>query len=60
MDQTIVDISNIDSVKEGDIATIIGTSGNEKINVTDIAETTDTIANEVLSRLGSRLERIIE
>ncbi len=59
MDQMSVDVTDIPSVKSGDIATIIGTSGNETIRVTDIAEETHTITNEVLSRLGTRLERVV-
>ncbi|MCL2361316.1 MAG: serine racemase VanT catalytic subunit [Defluviitaleaceae bacterium] len=59
MDQTIIDITNTPSVKQGDIAVIIGNSGEEEITACDIAEKADTIANEVLSRLGSRLEKYI-
>lgn len=58
MDQTIIDVTDIPYVSSGDIATIIGTSGNEVIGVTDIAEQTHSITNEVLSRLGSRLVRV--
>ena len=59
MDQTIIDITDIPTVKEGDIAIIIGKSGNTEITAYDIAEQTGTITNEVLSRLGSRLDRFI-
>jgi len=57
MDQTLVDVSSIPNVKAGDIAVIIGQSGQESITACDIAEQTGTIANEILSRLGERLER---
>ena len=57
MDQTLVDITNISDVKQGDIAVIIGRSGDNEIKVYDLAEQTGTITNEVLSRLGTRLER---
>ena len=59
MDQTIVDITNIPAVKQGDIAVVIGTSGNVEISVYDLAESSGTITNEVLSRLGARLERML-
>lgn len=59
MDQTIIDITNIPDAKAGSAAVIIGESENERITAADIAESTNTIANEVLSRLGARLERII-
>lgn len=59
MDQTLVDITDIPNVKQGDIAVVIGKSGKSEITVYDIAEQTGTITNEVLSRLGNRLERTI-
>ena len=58
MDQTMIDVTDIPDVQSGDIAVIIGTSGEEEITACDIAEQTGTISNEVLSRLGSRLERM--
>jgi len=57
MDQMIVDITDIDHVRQGDIAVIIGKSGELELTVCEIAEQAGTIANEVLSQLGHRLER---
>jgi serine/alanine racemase len=59
MDQMLVDISNVPNVKSGDIAVIIGQSGNEKITACDLSEQAGTIANEILSRLGERIERLL-
>ncbi len=59
MDQMLVDISNIPNVIVGDVAVIIGESADEKITACDLAEQTGTISNEILSRLGERLERQI-
>ncbi len=59
MDQTLVDISRIPEVEQGDTAVIIGSSGNREITAYDVAERTGTITNEVLSRLGARLERLV-
>ena len=56
MDQTAVDITGIHGVKQGDIAIIIGKSGENEITACDIAEQIGSIANDVLSRLGGRLE----
>ena len=58
MDQTIVDVTQIPEVTAGDIAVLIGTSGEEEISAADVAEQAGTITNEILSRMGSRLERI--
>lgn len=57
MDQLLADISGIPDVNAGDIAVIIGRSGDAKITACDLAEQTGTITNEILSRLGERLER---
>ncbi|AFS77583.1 serine-type alanine/serine racemase [Gottschalkia acidurici 9a] len=58
MDQMLVDITDIPDVQPNDIATIIGESGDERITAMDMAEQANTITNEILSRLGSRLEQI--
>ena len=59
MDQMIVDITDLPDVKSGDIAVIIGKSGQYEITAYDLAEASGTITNELLSRLGSRLNRTI-
>ncbi len=59
MDQTLVDVSQISDVKQGDTAVLIGISGSERITAGELAGKCHTIANELLSRLGSRLERIM-
>lgn len=59
MDQTLVDVTDIEDVKAGDVAVLIGCSGAETISALDIAEQADTITNEVLSRFGGRLNRIV-
>lgn len=60
MDQMLVDVSAIPDVKAGDIAVLIGRSGEKEISVYEIAEACGTITNEILSRLGPRLERIVK
>ncbi|NLU52733.1 MAG: serine racemase VanT catalytic subunit [Clostridiaceae bacterium] len=59
MDQMIVDVTDIENVMQGDIAVIIGKSGKAEITACELAEKAGTIANEILSRLGTRLERVI-
>ena len=58
MDQLMVDITDIPGVKRGDIATLIGRDGGEEILAEDVAASAGTITNEILSRLGTRLERV--
>ncbi len=57
MDQMMIDISSIPDVRVGDTVTLIGTDGACGIRVEELAENAGTITNEILSRLGSRLER---
>ena len=57
MDQTLVDVSGIPDVKAGDTAVLIGRSGGLEITACDLAEQAGTISNEILSRLGARLDR---
>lgn len=58
MDQMLVNVTDIPSVKAGDTAVVIGKSGEQEITAYDLAEQTGTITNELLSRLGSRLNRM--
>lgn len=58
MDQMMIDITDIPNVKSGDVAVLIGKSGQHEITAYDLAEESGTITNELLSRLGSRLNRI--
>ena len=57
MDQAMVDVSDIPAAAAGDIATIIGPSGGAEISVTAFAKAAGSIPNEIVSRLGTRLER---
>ncbi len=57
MDQTLVDVTDCPPVAPGDTAVLIGTSRGLEITACDLAKETGTIANEILSRLGARLER---
>ena len=58
MDQMMIDITDIPNVKSGDVAVLIGKSEQREITAYDLAEASTTITNELLSRLGSRLNRI--
>ena len=59
MDMTLVDVTNIPNVCAGEIVVIIGKSGEVECTASDIAECAGTITNDILSRLGGRLERTV-
>lgn len=59
MDQALVDVTDIPQASPGDTAVVIGKSGGEEIRAADLAAQAGTIPNEILSRLGQRLERFL-
>ena len=58
MDQMMIDITGIRRVQIGDVVTVIGSDMEEDISAEKVAIESDTITNELLSRLGERLERV--
>ena len=59
MDQLLADVTDIPEVSPGDIATLIGRDGDGVIPAEEAAAAAGTITNELLSRLGPRLERVV-
>lgn len=60
MDQMLADFTEAGEVQAGDEVVLIGKSGTHEIRAEDMAQWAGTISNEILSRLGSRLERIAQ
>lgn len=58
MDVTVVDITGDDTSRAGDVATLIGSDGDERITVNEVAELAGTISYEILTGLTARLPRI--
>lgn len=58
MDQLLIDVSNLSHVSSGDEVVFIGKSGDNEILASEFANHANTISNEILSRLGNRLDRI--
>lgn len=57
MDQFMVDVGD-DAVEVGDVATLIGSDGAERITAEELAEHIGTINYEVTTRIPSRVPRI--
>lgn len=55
MDQLAVDVTDIPDVKVGITVTLIGKDGNEEITAPMVADNSESITNELLSRMGKRL-----
>ncbi len=58
MDQIVVDVSDIEDVKIGDDAVIIGKSGDDEITAEEIAELAGTINYEIVCGISKRVPRI--
>ena len=58
MDQTMIDIGDMEAVSPGDEVMILGKQGEEEITADEIADRIGTINYEVVSALTSRVPRI--
>ncbi len=58
MDLTAVDVTDVEGVQAGDIATIYGTDGNAKQYAFDVARQLGTVTAQVLVGLGWRVPRV--
>lgn len=59
MDQLAVDVTDVPNVKRGMTATLIGRDGNEEVTAPMVAQSSGSITNELLCRMGRRLEIVI-
>lgn len=60
MDQLAVDITDIENVSVGDIATLVGAKDYDEVSASVVAETCGSISNELLCRMGARLPVIVK
>jgi len=58
MDQTIVDVTDVDGASVGDIATILGAQGGDRITVAEFCAWADCILWEALCTLTQRVQRV--
>ena len=58
MDLTVVNISGVDGVMVGDVATLVGEDGGESITVDEMAEQAGTLSYEILTGFTPRLPRV--
>ncbi|HET9782553.1 MAG TPA: alanine racemase [Candidatus Dormibacteraeota bacterium] len=57
MDAITLDVSDVPGAQVGDVATLIGSDGDQVITAEEVAEWSRTISYEVLTSIGSRVER---
>jgi alanine racemase len=58
MDAITVDVSDVEGVAAGDVVTLIGTDGEERITAADVGRWSGTISYEALTSLGHRVELV--
>ncbi|MCL6429544.1 MAG: alanine racemase [Anaerolineae bacterium] len=58
MDQTMIDVTEIPGVRQGDEVVLIGTQGRERITVDEVAARLGTIGYEVVSEILARVPRV--
>ena len=58
MDLTMVDVTDIREVQQGDEVVLLGTQGRGTISADEIARWADTISYEILTSISSRVPRI--
>lgn len=58
MDMTMIDVTDIPGIKQGEEVIIIGGEGDARITADDIAAWRGTISYEVLCGIGERVERV--
>ena len=58
MDLTVINISGLDGVRPGDVATLLGCDGEACISLSEVADLAGTISYEILTGLGARLPRV--
>jgi alanine racemase len=59
MNITLVDVTDIPRVADGDVATLIGADGDERVTVEELAELAGTINYEMLARLSPLTPRFL-
>ena len=58
MDLTMLDVTDIGKIQQGDEVILLGAQGNETISADKMAAWADTISYEILTSIGARVPRI--
>ena len=58
MDMTMVDVTDVPGAAAGDVATLLGRDGGERVDADDLAALADTVSWEILSAVTARVPRL--
>ena len=59
MDQTMIDVTDIPAVRQGDEVVLIGSQGDEQISADQVARRLGTVNYEVVSEILARVPRVV-
>jgi alanine racemase len=59
MNVVMVDVTDVPDVRDGDVVTLIGSDGAERVTAEELAENAGTINYEILARLSPSLPRCV-
>ena len=60
MDSLAVDVTDMEDISVGDTATLLGKDASEELTAPHIADSLDSISNELLCRLSTRLPVVVK
>lgn len=58
MDMCMVDVTAVGGVQDGDVATLVGRDGEERVDADELATLADTISWEILAGITARVPRL--
>ncbi|MEN3369159.1 MAG: alanine racemase [Verrucomicrobiota bacterium] len=58
MDLMMIDVSHIDEAAVGDEVVLLGRQGDQEVSATELADRAATISWEIVTRIGSRVQRV--
>ena len=58
MDVTMIDVTDIEGVEVGDVATVYGTDGNQVLLANRVARSIGTVTSDLLCAVSQRVERV--
>jgi alanine racemase len=60
MDMCMVDVTAVPDARPGDVATLLGRDGEERVDADELAALADTISWEILAGVTARVPRLYE
>jgi alanine racemase len=58
MDMCMVDVTAVPETRPGDVATLVGRDGEERVDADELATLADTISWEILAGITARVPRL--